>query len=321
SEFRHSSFLLMVDRKPLVKKCEDSTKLSFHSYSELQKKLGDYGLSFDSSNSCLLDAVDQNGNEMDAPIDKEDVLRALGHSFDAQFMELRMAMLTIATERERNLLAKFQSLSRWSRTYRRCPKCGAPLRMRISKSAAGCPSCSRFYYPTYSPVAITLVSDPTNSFALLVRHKGSRSGVYTAIAGFAQSGESLEECVRREIAEEVGIPILSAASLNRTQPWPMPDSSLMCAYHAVADMSHKVDACPGELESARWFSRDEVAVALQRTLDDPFLEGLSDNIDDRQKLVFIPPRGAIAHYMIRAWVERRLHINGRSSIENDSLQQ
>nr|CDJ83449.1 C. briggsae CBR-NDX-9 protein [Haemonchus contortus] len=64
SEFRHSSFLLMVDRKPLVKKCEDSTKLSFHSYSELQKKLGDYGLSFDSSNSCLLDAVDQNGNEM-----------------------------------------------------------------------------------------------------------------------------------------------------------------------------------------------------------------------------------------------------------------
>ncbi|KAK6036641.1 hypothetical protein COOONC_25854 [Cooperia oncophora] len=91
--------------------------------------------------------------------------------------------------------------------------------MRISKSAAGCPSCSRIFYPTFSPVAITLVSDPTDSYALLIRHKASPASLYTAIAGFAQ-----------------------------------------------------IDACPGELESARWFSREEVAAALQRTLNDPFLK-------------------------------------------------
>ncbi|PIO65419.1 hydrolase, NUDIX family [Teladorsagia circumcincta] len=240
----------------------------------------------------------------DAPFHKEDVLGALGRSLDAQFIELRRAMLSLANERERNLLAKFQSLSRWSRTYRRCPKCGTPLRMRISKSAAGCPSCSRIFYPTFSPVAITLVADPTDSFALLIRHKASPGGVYTAVAGFAQSGETLEECVRREIAEEVGIPAYGVVSLNRTQPWPMPDSSLMCAYYAVADMSHKIDACVVELESARWFSREEVAAALQRTLDDPSFKGLSKDVEDRQKLQYIAPHGAIAHYMIKAWVER-----------------
>lgn len=321
SEFRRSQFVLMVDRKPLVKKIGRNISLCFHNYSELRRKLGDYGLTFDATNSCLLDAVDQSESETvpllgtslsavepseDAPVQKEDVLQALGSSFDAQFMELRMAMLTIADERERNLLAKFQSLSRWSSTYRRCPKCGTPLRMRVSKSAAHCPSCSRIFYPTCSPVAITLVADPTDSFALLIRHKRSPGGLYTAIAGFAHSGESLHECARREVAEEVGVPVSEVVSLNGSQPWPMPDSSLMCAHYAVADMSHKIDACPAELESARWFSREEVAAALQRTLDDPFLKELSNDVEDRQKLMYIPPQGAIAHHMIKDWVRRCL---------------
>lgn len=114
----------------------------------------------------------------------------------------------------------------------------------------------------------------------------------TSIKRQFQSGESLHECARREVAEEVGVPVSEVVSLNGSQPWPMPDSSLMCAHYAVADMSHKVlsilsvgfsaivssggvfqiDACPAELESARWFSREEVAAALQRTLDDPFLK-------------------------------------------------
>ncbi|EYC39955.1 hypothetical protein Y032_0635g921 [Ancylostoma ceylanicum] len=214
-------------------------------------------------------------------------------------------MLGISSERERNILAKFQSLSKWSRTYLRCPKCGAPLKMRVSKTGATCHTCPQVYYPTCSPVAITLVSDPTDSHALLVRHKGSPPAMYTALAGFAQPGESLDECCRREVAEEVGLPVSKVMSLNRTQPWPMPNSSLMCAYYAVADMSLKIDACPTELESARWFSREEVAAALLRTLSDPLLKGIPRDVNERQKLLYIPPHGAIAHQMIKAWVEQQ----------------
>ncbi|WKY05855.1 hypothetical protein Q1695_006233 [Nippostrongylus brasiliensis] len=324
SEFRRSHFLLMVDRKPLVKKDGNNISLSVHGHSELHRNLGDYGLSFDTSNSCLLDVVDGSDNDMllpfyvplfgaslkavepseDAPVQKDDVLRALGNSLDGRFIDLRMAMLTMASDKERNLLAKFQSLSRWYRTFRRCPKCGAPLRLRLSKSAAHCSSCSRTFYPTFSPVAITLVTDPTDSFALLIRHKASPPGVYTAIAGFALPGESLEECARREVAEEVGIVVDQIQSLNRSQPWPMPDSSLMCAHRAVADMSQKIDCCPAELESARWFSREHVAEALQRTLKDPFLKGLPKDVNDRQKLMYIVPQGAVAHHMIKEWVQR-----------------
>ncbi|KAJ1349134.1 NADH pyrophosphatase [Parelaphostrongylus tenuis] len=176
--------------------------------------------------------------------------------------------------------------------------------MRVSKSAANCASCSRFYYPTFNPVTITLVTDPTDSHALLIRHKGSPGGVYTAIAGFAYPGESLEDCVRREVAEEVGVVVSKVVYLNRSQSWPMPDCSLMCAHHAVADMSMKIDVCPTELETARWCTRDEVGAALQRTLNDPFLKNLSKDVNDRQKLMYIPPQGAIAHHMIKSWVNR-----------------
>ncbi|VDM60911.1 unnamed protein product [Angiostrongylus costaricensis] len=239
---------------------------SCHTIPELSKKVGDYGLSFDTTNSCLLDVVEHSNNEM------EDVLLELGRCFDGHFLELRMAMLGIENEKERNLLAKFQSLIRWSRVYLRCPKCGSPLRMRVSKSAAHCVTCSRIYYPTLYPVCITLVSDPTDSHVLLVRHRGSPGGVYTAIAGFAHPGESLEDCVRREVAEEVGVIVSKIVPLNRSQPWPIPECSLMCAHYAVADMSMKIDVCPNELEAARWYTREEVAVALRRTLDDPFLK-------------------------------------------------
>ncbi|VDK85347.1 unnamed protein product, partial [Cylicostephanus goldi] len=176
----------------------------------------------------------------DSPVRKDDVLRELAKSLNAQFMDMRMAMLGLTDEKDRNILAKFQSLSRWYKTYLRCPKCGSPLHMRVSKAGANCLMCPRVYYPTCSPVAITLVADPTDSYALLVRHKGSAPGVYTAVAGFAQPGESLDECVRREIAEEIGVPVSKVVSLQRSQPWPMPGSSLMCAHYAVTEMSYKV---------------------------------------------------------------------------------
>ncbi|KJH52687.1 hydrolase, NUDIX family [Dictyocaulus viviparus] len=272
SEFRRSMFLLMVDGKPMVKKDGRTINLAFCNYP---------GRFCEESSAWKIAS------------------------------ELRMTLLGIEDEKQRNLLAKFQSLSRWSHIYRRCPRCGSVLRMRVSKSAAKCVACSRIYYPTLHPVTLTLVSNSADSHALLIRHKGSAGGVYTTISGYANAGESLEDCVRREVAEEVGILVSDVVSLSHSQPWPMPDSSLMCAHYAIADMTAKITVCPGELEAARWCSREEVAHALQRTLSDPFLKGLSKDIDDSQELMYIPPQGAIAHHIIKLWVNRDLFSNFR----------
>uniref|UniRef100_A0A8R1DFF8 NAD(+) diphosphatase n=1 Tax=Caenorhabditis japonica TaxID=281687 RepID=A0A8R1DFF8_CAEJA len=326
SEFPRSRLVLMVDRRLLVTN-GPTVKLVEHKFADLRQKLGDYGLQFDMSNSCLLDAVEEDeeanliplfGTSIDAadppedsPISKKDVLKKLGDSLGGRFTDVRMAMLTIGEERQRNLLAKFQSLTKWAAVYRRCPKCAAALKMRTSKSGAECVTCQRVYYPTFSPVSITLITDPTNEHALLVRHRGSAGGVFTAVAGFAHSGESMAECARREIAEEVGIEVESIRSLNMSQPWPMPDSSLMVAHHAVAKMDQKISVCPDELETAQWFSREQVRQALDTTLADPFLKKLPRTLDDRQTLHYIPPVGAIAHQMISQWLNGKME---RSSL-------
>ncbi|CAD6190808.1 unnamed protein product [Caenorhabditis auriculariae] len=318
SEFPRSRLLLMVDKRVLVQKVDGDIKMIENGVSELRKKLGDYGLIFDQSHSCLLDAVPGPQNDLiplfgtsidaaempdDSPISKTDILGELGGSLGGKFTSLRTAMLAMNDERQRLLLAKFQSLSRWSSIYRRCPKCAAALKMRVSKSGAECVTCQRVYYPTLSPVAITIVTDESNENCLLVRHRGSANGVFTVVAGFAHTGESLAECARREIAEEVGIFAHLVQQLNMSQPWPMPDSSMMVAHRAVADRNQEVVVCPDELETAQWFSRDQVRKALETTVADPFLKGLPRTLDDRQRLHYIPPRGAIAHAIIRDWVQ------------------
>ncbi|CAI2350080.1 unnamed protein product [Caenorhabditis sp. 36 PRJEB53466] len=315
NEFPRSRLVLMVDRRLLVTNGQQ-VRMVEHSHVDLKRKLGDYGLQFDLSTSCLLDALPGDNDLIplfgtsieaadpseDSPITKNEALRQLGVSLGGRFTDVRMAMLTMDEERQRNLLAKFQSLTRWASTYRRCPKCAAALKMRTSKSGAECVTCAKVYYPTFSPVSITLITDPTNEHALLVRHKGSAGGVFTAVAGFAHSGESMAECARREIAEEVGIEVDSIRSLDMSQPWPMPDSSLMIAHIAVARMDQKISVCPDELETAQWFSRSQVRQALDTTLADPFLKNLKRTLDDRQTLHYIPPAGAIAHQMISQWV-------------------
>ncbi|CAI5449379.1 unnamed protein product [Caenorhabditis angaria] len=315
NEFPRSTLVLMVDRQLLVSKGKSVTMIEY-SYTDLKKKLGEYGVDFDISKSCLLDAIPGEIDMTplfgvatktatlpeDSPISKTQVLKQLADSFGGRFIDIRTAMLTMDQERQRHLLAKFQVLTKWSSTYRRCPKCAAALKMRVSKSGAECLQCEKTYYPTFSPVTITIVTDPTFENILLARHKNSPGGVFTAIAGFAQPGENLVDCVRREVAEEIGIEVNDVKSLNMSQPWPMPDSSLMIAHIAIADMNQSIDICPEEIQTAKWFTREEVRAALETTLADPFLKNLSKVQNDPDALHYIPPTGAIAHHMIADWV-------------------
>uniref|UniRef100_A0A914ZUG7 NAD(+) diphosphatase n=1 Tax=Parascaris univalens TaxID=6257 RepID=A0A914ZUG7_PARUN len=321
-EFQVGRFALMVDRRPLVAMNSDKllVNLRILEYAEMKQRLADYGLSVDMASSVLLDAVKNNTGDYtavfgsslrtaempdDSPISIDKLRSQLAATLGGTFMDLRRAMLTLENDRDRNLLAKMHSLTRWSRIYRRCPKCASALRMRVSKTAAACMSCDRVYYPTYAPVAICVVSNRENTHALLIRHQGTVNTVYTAIAGFANMGESLEETVRREVAEEVGIECDSVEQLNMSQSWPIPQGSLMCGFRAVADSRQKIEMCADELDAARWFSREDVALAYENTVRDPQLIFTPRNDKVQQELKYIPPQGAIAHRIIKHWLDEK----------------
>ncbi|GMT24508.1 hypothetical protein PFISCL1PPCAC_15805, partial [Pristionchus fissidentatus] len=330
NEFPRAQFIVMLDKRALVRVDDETgeTHLIVMGHDELKARLAEWGFELTLENSVFLDlqkAESRRTKEgideyegvfgcslrsiavppVGAPVSIDTIRKDMASSFGGRFIDLRKAMLVMREETERNRLSKLQTLSSWSSTYRRCPCCGGALRRRESKTAAECPPCRRHFYPTLSPVAITLIRDPADSHALLVRHRGSVPGVFTCVAGFALSGESLGECAKREVAEEVGLEASSIRQLDVSQPWPMPDSSLMIAHEAIASMDGKIQVCPDELEVARWFTRKEVAEALKKTEADPHLKGLPRDMTQRNELMFVPPQGAIAHRLIKEWVERK----------------
>ncbi|KAM8774692.1 NAD(P)H pyrophosphatase NUDT13, mitochondrial isoform 2-T2 [Rhynchonycteris naso] len=156
-----------------------------------------------------------------------------------------------------------------------------------------CPSNKIIYYPQMAPVVITLVSDGTR--CLLARQSSFPKGMYSALAGFCDIGESLEEAVRREVAEEVGLEVESL-QYSASQHWPFPNSSLMIACHATVKPGQKeIQVNLRELEAAAWFSRDEVVTALKT----------NDQYTQQKKgtsSFWLPPKLAIAHQLIQEWV-------------------
>ena len=266
-ELGSSRALLMIDKQPLVDLTSkgDGPRMVMFDTSELKKRLSEYGLEIGALNACLLDLVDETedsgeGKEgstggfrplfgfairtMQPPeesgIPAERVRRELARSLGGELHNLRYIMLTTTDEWHRNMLAKFQSLTRWYHIYRHCPHCANLLHQRVSKAHSVCVRCDEIYYPAVSPAAIALVKSPCDDHCLLVRHKRSAGTVFTCIAGFSHPGETLLDTVRREVAEEVGVECWDVRSTGETQPWPMPASSMMCAFTATADRSSKV---------------------------------------------------------------------------------
>jgi NAD+ diphosphatase len=144
-----------------------------------------------------------------------------------------------------------------------------------------CFDCQAEHFPRTDPVAISLVVHGDR--CLLGRSPGWPASMYSALAGFVEAGETLEEAVRREVLEEAGVRVGDVRYL-RSQPWPFP-SSLMLGCVADAETTEiRVD--PAELDDARWFSRDALRAA----------------IEGRRADLAVPPPFAIASLLIRAWV-------------------
>jgi NAD+ diphosphatase len=175
------------------------------------------------------------------------------------------------------------SLGRWLLDAPFCPACGSLTMLGDAGWSRRCPSCGRQHFPRTDPaviVAITSATDPDilllGSNALWGAHR------YSCFAGFVEAGESLESAVRREVAEESGIDVVSAA-YRGSQAWPYP-RSLMVGFLATAADDAAARADGDEIAAVRWFTRDEIGAGLAG-------EGE----------IVLPGRASIAHRLIRDW--------------------
>lgn len=172
-----------------------------------------------------------------------------------RFEELRPLSGRLAPD-EAGLLAYARALSIWRLRHRFCGICGARTRPERAGHLLRCTAsaCGHEVFPRIDPAIIVLVSDGER--ALLGRQPAWPPGRYSTIAGFVEPGESLEDAVAREVREETGIEV-TRVNYHSSQPWPFP-SSLMLGFRATAAPGGVVRVT-GELEEARWFTREEIA--------------------------------------------------------------
>lgn len=181
-------------------------------------------------------------------------------------------------------LAEAKALLHWHARHRFCSNCGHMTNVVQGGWRRDCPQCGGQHFPRTDPVVIMLAI--RGDQCLLGRQARFGQGMWSCLAGFVEPGESMEEAARRETLEEAGI-VCARVKYFASQPWPFP-SSLMIGCHTEA-VSEAITVDLNELEDARWFSRDETAAMLMRQHPD----GLST-----------PPPVAIAHHIIRAFVEK-----------------
>ncbi len=187
---------------------------------------------------------------------------------------------------EAAILAEARSLIDWHARHRFCAQCGSPTRVVAAGWVRRCPECKASHYPRSDPVTIMLAV--RGERALLGRNKRRPGNRFSCLAGFMEPGETLEECVRREVHEESGIRVGRVRYLA-CQPWPFP-SSLMMGF-LCEGLTEEITVDPEELAEARWFEREEIRAMVARAATGP---------DDLTQ-VSVPGPVAIAHQICRRW--------------------
>ena len=145
------------------------------------------------------------------------------------------------------------ALAEWHQAHRHCPRCGGVLDAAAAGHVLTCRDCGRQQFPRTDPAVIMVVTDGER--CLLGRQPHWPEGRYSTLAGFVEPGESLEEAVRREVAEEVGVEIGHVTYFGN-QPWPFP-ASLMVGFFAHA-LTTEIRVDGEEISHARWFTKEEM---------------------------------------------------------------
>ena len=199
---------------------------------------------------------------------------------DATFEDGRGAATDVPAEQS-GILAQARSNLNWHSTHRFCSVCGAESQSKRGGLMRACTSCKTQHFPRTDPVAIMMVYQGDRCVMGQTRAR-STTTFYSCLAGFMDQGESIEEGVRREVKEEAGLEV-GKVTYHSSQPWPFPNS-LMIGCHAEA-ISDEIVVDEGEMSDVRWFTKDEVLLAL----------------DDKLEGVNVPGPIAIAHHLIKSW--------------------
>ena len=205
----------------------------------------------------------------------------LGLNGGWRFEDCRMAAMVLPAE-ETGIVAQARSQLGWHASHRFCGKCGAPTEQFKGGHVRRCPGCKAEHFPRTDPVAIMVIHDDERCLLGQPRGPLVRMGMYSALAGFVDQGESIEEAVRREVREEAGIEV-GKVRYHSSQPWPFPSSLMIGCHGRAASSEIRIDE--EEMADVRWFSRSEITAALDN--DNPGLK--------------VPGSLAIAHHLIKSW--------------------
>jgi NAD+ diphosphatase len=205
-------------------------------------------------------------------------LLGLGH-----FREARTAAQMVSL-RDAALIAQAKAMIDWHQRHGFCPRCGAPTQMMDAGYRRLCGKCNAEHFPRVDPVVIMLAIH--GDACLVGRGKIFPPGMFSALAGFVEPGETIEEAVARELMEEASVKV-SEVTYHATQPWPFPSSLMIGCFAKAESRDTKVDE--NELAEVRW---------LERGIARDLIEG--KKVDG----LHLPPPIAIAHHLIRAWALR-----------------
>lgn len=171
---------------------------------------------------------------------------------DGRWSPLREVVATL-TEPDVGFMVHALALAEWHTSHVHCPRCGGRLRSQAAGHVKVCEQCGRQQFPRSDPAVIMLVTDGER--ALLGRQEGWPQGRFSTLAGFVDPGESLEEAVIREVAEETGVEVTDVTYFGN-QPWPFPQSLMVGFFARATTTDIRVDQL--EISDARWFSREDM---------------------------------------------------------------
>ena len=216
-------------------------------------------------------AVDLEGQTNPA----ESALQGMGRFEDLRTTALKLPATDAA------IAATAKGMFEWRRRHKRCAVCGEPTHPADGGWKRVCESCESVHFPRTDPVVIMLPYH--GGRCMLGRQESWPKGMFSALAGFLEPGEAIEEACARELLEEAGLHA-QRVRYHSSQPWPYPSSLMIGLLAEVEDE----EGCPDqtELSEVRWFTKDEARALLGGEL-----EGL-----------FAPPPSAIAHQLIKAWI-------------------
>jgi NAD+ diphosphatase len=262
---------LLLDEEQLVYASTDGDSLRWLSAAERDALVPD-------APATLLGVTDEHAlfllhAEGDAAL----IERTLG----ARRLHLREAGLRLSAH-EAGLFAYAKGLAHWQREMRYCSACGTPLQLVAAGHRALCNGCGKLHFPRTDAAIIVIVEH--EGACLLGRQSGWPTGRYSTLAGFVEPGESLEDAVRREVAEEAGVRV-DQVHYHSSQPWPLP-ASLMVGFTATAH-GRDIRLRDGELEEARWFTPEQIA------------DGLADGS------FATPPKLSVSYQLLAHWLRER----------------